>query len=637
MDRQYRERRLTAILSADVVGYSRLMGEDEAGTLAALKAHHRQLIAPKAAQYHGRTVKLMGDGVLMEFGSVADAVLFAVEVQCAMQARNAGTAPERRITYRIGINIGDIIVEAEDIYGDCVNIAARLEGLAEPGGICIARNVFNQVKGKLALDFAALGERTVKNIAEPLSVYKVILNDKAARLATPVGEAAPEPRRWSGATAVALVSLLLLAGIVFWWRPWLPAVAPVPLQQATYPIPDKPSIAVMPFDNLSDDPDQAYFADGMAEDLITDLSKISGLFVIARNSSFAYKDRQVTLRQIAEDLGVRYILEGSVRRAGEQMRINAQLIDTATGGHLWAERYDGRFAEVFDLQDKVTESIVTALAVKLTVEDRKALARPDRPVNLEAYELVLRGRAKLAQARREAAVEARRLFERAIALDPGYARAYVNLGLLHYHEWRYWGLERDRNMARALELGREAIRLDDSAAGAHLLTALVLQWKGEHETADREADRVLAMGGLQAETLGNLGGYLWRAIRYREAVGILERAIRLDPLHTPDWLMWLGHCYLRLGQPEKALGVLERGAAQAPNYVAVRLYLAMAYAQLDRMEDARAQMHEVLRINPKFSIAAYLNYVGENVRYRDALDKDAEIMARIGFPTGAGD
>jgi tetratricopeptide (TPR) repeat protein len=272
------------------------------------------------------------------------------------------------------------------------------------------------------------------------------------------------------------------------------------------------------------------------------------------------------------------------------------------------------------------------LAVKLTIEDRKALENSGRPLNLDAYEYVLRGRAKLAQANRQATIEARKLFENAIEADPRYARAYVNLGLLHYHEWRYWGLDRDRNMDRALELAREAITLDEASAGAHVLIALVLQWRGEHIAADDEADRVLSMGSLQAETLGNLGAYMWWATRYREAVDLLERAIRLDPLHTPDWLMWLGHSYLHLEAPEEAAAVLETGVKRAPDYPGVHLFLAVSYAMLDRMEEARAQMNEVLRINPKFSIEAWVRYAGKNFRYRDGVDRDAKILAQIGFP-----
>ena len=625
------ERRLAAILAADVVGYTRLMGADEAGTLARLKALRGEVIDPEIAAHNGRLVKLMGDGALVEFASVVDAVACAVAIQREMAARDEDMPEDRRITFRIGINLGDVIVDGDDIYGDGVNIAARLEGLAEPGGICVSRTVFNHVKGKVDFGFDDLGEREVKNIPEPVRIFKVLLDAPAAEHTAAPAPAAKRSLRWPLAAA-GLVALVIVAGLALWQRPWEPREEPASVEAMAFPLPDRPSIAVLPFINMSDDPNQDYFADGMTEDLITDLSKLSGLFVIARNSSFSYKGQQVKVRQVAEELGVRYVLEGSVRRAGDQVRINAQLIDATTGGHLWAERYDGTLADIFALQDRVTEKIVSALAVKLTIEDRKALENSVRPLNLDAYEYVLRGRAKLAQANRQATIEARKLFEKAIEADPKYARAYVNLGLLHYHEWRYWGVDRDRNMARALELARKAITLADASAGAHVLLALVLQFRGEHEAADREADRVLSIRGLQAETLGNLGGYLWRAVRYREVVDILERAIRLDPLHTPDWLMWLGHSYLRLELSETATAVLERAVKRAPDYVAVHLYLAMSYAMLDRMEEARTQMNEVLRINPKFSIEAYVRYAGRNFRYRGALDRDAEIMARIGFP-----
>jgi len=624
------ERRLAAILAADVVGYSRLMEADEEATVRTLGTY-REIIEGLVASHHGRVFGSAGDSVIAEFASPVEAVRCAVDIQRQLEAHNVDLAEDRRMRLRIGVNLGDVIVEGDNLLGDGVNIAARLETLADPGGISLARSVFDQVKKQLDLGYEYLGEHEVKNIAEPVQVYRVLTEPEAAGKI--IGETKRATQSWKRMALAAVVFVLIgVAGAVTWLRPWEPTIEPASVERMAFPLPDKPSIAVLPFSNMSDDPSQDYFADGMTEDLITDLSKISGLFVIARNSSFSYKGQQVKVRQVAEDLGVRYVLEGSVRRAGDQVRINAQLIDATTGGHLWAERYDGALADVFALQDRVTEKIVSALAVKLTIEDRKALEHSGRPLNLDAYEYVLRGRAKLAQANRQATIEARKLFEKAIEADPKYTRAYVNLGLLHYHEWRYWGLDRDRNMARALELAREAITLADALAGAHVLLALVLQFRGEHEAADREADRVLSMGGLQAETLGNLGGYLRRATRYREAVDLLERAIRLDPLHSPDWLMWLGHSYLRLAVPEKAAAMLETGVKRAPDYVAVHHFLALSYAMLDRMEEARAQMNEVLRINPKFSIEAYVRYAGRNTRDRDALDREAEIMARIGFP-----
>ena len=329
------ERRLAAILAADVVGYSRLMGDDEAGTLAALKAYREELIDPTIADHSGRLVKLMGDGALVEFASAVDAVVCAVALQEAMAARNIEAPEQRRIVLRIGINIGDLIVEGDDLYGDGVNIAARLEGLAEPGGICVSGKVYEEVKNKVAFGFEDLGEQRVKNIAEPVQVFRVSAGGPAVRPKSRSG------RRRQAILAAAVLLIAVLAGLAIWQRPWETREEPVAIERMAFPLPDKPSIAVLPFDNLSEDQAQGYFADGMTEDLITDLSKISGLFVIARNSSFSYKGRQAKVREIAEDLGVRYVLEGSVRRAGDQVRINAQLIDATTGGHLWAERYDG--------------------------------------------------------------------------------------------------------------------------------------------------------------------------------------------------------------------------------------------------------------------------------------------------------
>ncbi len=421
------ERRLAAILAADVVGYSRLMGEDETGTLDALRAHREELIEPKIAEHEGRVVKLMGDGLLAEFPSAVEAVHCAVEIQHTMGERNAAVPAERRIVYRIGINIGDIIVEGDDIYGDGVNVAARLEGLAEPGGICVRRNVRNQVRDKLDIDFEELGEVAVKNIARPVRAFSVVLDAKAAALVTPVVQRAdkPERPRWIVA-AVAVIVLLFAAGGAFWWQPWAPDVQLASLERMAFPLPDKPSIAVLPFTNMSDDPEQEYFADGITDDLITDLSKVSGLFVIARNSSFAYKGKTVTIRQVAEELGVRYVLEGSVRRAGDQVRINAQLIDAMTGGHLWAERYDRDQDDLFAMQDDVIEKIVSALAVRLTDTEQEQLTRIPTD-NLEAYDYYLRAEQEGFYNISSTGTFNRTLsfYKRAIELDPAFADAYA--------------------------------------------------------------------------------------------------------------------------------------------------------------------------------------------------------------------
>jgi adenylate cyclase len=356
------ERRLAAILAADVVGYSRLIEADEAGTLAALKSHRGTLIEPKIAQYHGRIVKLMGDGLLAEFPSAVEAVHCAVEIQYAMAERNGYVPEERRITYRVGINIGDIVVEDDDIFGDGVNIAARLEGLADPGGICISRPVHTQIVDKLDLTFEDLGEQQVKNIAKPVMVYRVALDTKAAALITPVvqGIARSKHRRWLVAGAAAAL-LVLAVGGALWWQPWAPD--------------DKPSIAVLPFDNLSGDPDQEPLSDGITEDIITELSRFRELFVIARHSTQTYKGKPVKVQKVAEDLGVRYVLEGSIRKTGNQIRINAQLIDATSGRHIWAERYDRDLSDLFSIQDEIVGTIVTSLAVKVHEAERARTRR----------------------------------------------------------------------------------------------------------------------------------------------------------------------------------------------------------------------------------------------------------------------
>ncbi|MEE9570426.1 MAG: adenylate/guanylate cyclase domain-containing protein, partial [Gammaproteobacteria bacterium] len=417
------------VLSTDVVGYSRLMGNDEAGTLATLNRQRRELIEPKSVQYHGRTVKLMGDGALMEFGSVVDAVTFAIEMQCAVRELNVDVPRDQQIVYRIGINIGDIIVQGDDIYGDGVNVAARLEGLAQPGGICVARNVVNQVKGKIDLAFDDLGEQTVKNVAEPIQVFQVRLDGTAP--ATPAPTPVTGTRRRLPAIAAGLVLSLIAIGGLVWWAPWVPRIEPASVAAMAFPLPDRPSIAVLPFSNMSEDASQEYFADGMTEDLITDLSKISGLFVIARNTTFTYKGQTVAPRKVAEDLGVRYILEGSVRRAGDQVRINAQLIDATTGGHLWAERYDGGLSDVFALQDRVTRNIVEALAISLKPNEIAKSARAETS-NQEAYDAFLRGWAYYRQYTPRDVTRAIPHFERAIAVDPDYSRAYAALASIYW-------------------------------------------------------------------------------------------------------------------------------------------------------------------------------------------------------------
>ncbi len=479
------QRRLAAILAADVVGYSRLMGEDESGTLDRLQAHRRELIDPAIAARGGRMVKLMGDGTLVEFASVVDAVQCAVEIQRAMTLRNAEVPEAWRIAFRIGINLGDIIVEDDDIYGDGVNIAARLEGLAAPGGICVSGKVHDEVLGKVELGFEDQGLQPVKNIARPVRVYRVLPD-----------AAAPVDDRQASE------------------------------QSAPLPLPDKPSIVVLALQNMSADPEQDYFADGIAEDIITDLSKVSGLLVIARNSAFAYKGRAVDLKQICRELGVRHALEGSVRKAGNRVRITTQLIDGATGGHVWAERYDRELTDIFEVQDEVTREIVGALKVRLTPDERRRVASRGTD-NIEAYDWYLRGRELAMRHSRDDVAESRPLLERAIALDSGFAPAYAYLGLGHALDYvNRWSADPERSLTLAREVADRAVELDGSEPQAHYCRAVVHIWQRQLDDGIVDARRALALDPNFADAHGTLGAALHYAGRSAEALAQYERMAR---------------------------------------------------------------------------------------------------------------
>lgn len=420
------KRKLTAILSADVEGYSRLMGEDEESTVRTLTAY-REIMSSLIQQYRGRVVDSPGDNLLAEFSSVVDAVQCGVEIQQVLKARNAGLPESRRMEFRIGVNLGDVIEEGERIYGDGVNIAARVEGLAEKGSICISGSAYEQIKNKLALGYEYLGEHEVKNIVEPVRVYKAQIEPVVKR-----AEKRAVLRRWQW-EALAAVAVLVLGAVAFWnfyLRPQPPTEEVASVEKMALPLPDKPSIAVLPFVNMSGDPEQEYFSDGITEDLITDLSQISGLFIIARNSTFAYKGKPVKIKQVAEDLGVRYVLEGSVRKADKQVRINVQLIDVTTGHHIWAKRYDGYIENIFALQDKITQKIVAALAVKLTAGEKEQVARKETD-SVAAYDAFLKGWGHYLRHTPEDFAKAVSHFEKAVELDPNYGRAYASMALIY--------------------------------------------------------------------------------------------------------------------------------------------------------------------------------------------------------------
>jgi len=485
------KRKLTAILTADVEGYSRLMGEDEDATVRTITAY-RELMSTLIQQHRGRVVDSPGDNLLAEFTSVLDAVRCAVETQEELKARNAELPENRRMAFRIGINLGDVIQEGERIYGDGVNIAARVEGLAQGGGVCISGTVYDHIENKLALGYEYLGEHAVKNIVKPIRVYRVLMEPGAAASEVTMEKRAL-PRQWRWITLAAVVALVMGAMAVwnFHFRPSPPPKDVASEKNMAFPLPDKPSIAVLPFVNMSGDPEQEYFADGMTEDLITDLSKISGLFVIARSSTFTYKRKPLKIRQIAEELGVRYVLEGSVRKAGEKVRINAQLIDATAGGHLWAEHYDGHIGDVFALQDRIRRKIVAALAVKLTTGEREHVARKET-ANVAAYDALLQGREYVHRLTPEDFAKALSYFEKAIQLDPNYAKAYAALAGA-YSSGSWMGLLTSLGVswfeARLKAHKYLQMAMKEPTSLAHQANSNMLLFRRQHQEAIAEAER----------------------------------------------------------------------------------------------------------------------------------------------------
>jgi adenylate cyclase len=617
------KRKLATILSADVEGYSRLMGEDEAQTVKTLTAY-REIMAELITQHRGRVVDSPGDNVLAEFTSVVDGVQCAVAVQKELQARNAELPKNRRMEFRIGINLGDVIEEGDRIYGDGVNIAARLEALADPGGLCISKTAFDQIETKLPLGYEYLGEQTVKNIAKPVGAYRVLMEPRVTVAEEIEGRKAWPLRRtaiFAGAMAVLVVAVAV--GI---WRFYLRPAPPVEVaspERMAYPLPDKPSIAVLPFVNMSGDPEQEYFSDGITEEIITALSKVPRLFVIARNSTFTYKGKPVKVQKVAEELGVRYVLEGSIRMAGDRVRITAQLIDAITGHHLWAERYDRDMKDIFALQDEITLKILMALQVKLT-EGEQRVIRGRGTDNLDAYLKFLQSDEHADRFTKEDNALARQLAEEAIALDPGYAMAYLRLGGTHLMDLMYGSSESSRQSLRlAEELVHKALALDANLAEAHAFLGRIYLTKRQHEKAIAEGERALALAPNSDFVHAALAFTLRYAGRPEEAIGLYKKAIRLNPI-PPVWYVWgLGFSHFILGQYEEAIAEFRKALHRAPHSQFSHLILAAIYSELGREEDARAAAAEVLRINPTFSLERW----AKTHMYKNQADIDRVVEA----------
>ena len=579
------ERRLAAILAADVAGYSHLMGADEEGTLAQLKAHRRALVDPKITEHRGRIVKTTGDGMLVEFASVVDALRCAVEVQRGMIERNAEVPQHKRIEFRVGIHQGDIIVDGGDIFGDGVNIAARLEGLAEPGGICVSGRVHEDALGKLDLAFEDAGPQQLKNIERPMRVYRV---------------------RPTGAAAGPRSALTL---------------------------PDKPSLAVLPFQNMSGDPEQDYFTDGMVEDIITALSRIRWLFVIARNSTFTYKGRAVDVKQVGRELGVRYVLEGSVRKAANRVRITGQLVDTSTGAHLWADRFDGALENIFDLQDQMTASVVGAIAPKLEhAEIERAKRKPTE--SLDAYDYFLHGTASLHQGTREATSEALRLFYRAIELDPDFASAYGMAAWCYdLRKWNGWmvdrtqeGLETGRLARRAAELGR-----DDAVAlctGGFALAHVV----GDLDEGAACIDRALLLDpnlAIAWHFRGWVSCYLGQPEDAIERVG---RAMRLSPFDPFNFLAQgaIAVSHFIAGRYDEASSWAQKAVREQPNFAPALRIFAASCAMAGRLEEAQKAMIGVRQLDPALRISDVRQVTP--IRRPEDLARYEEGLRKAGLP-----
>ncbi|HKP23412.1 MAG TPA: adenylate/guanylate cyclase domain-containing protein [Dongiaceae bacterium] len=574
-------RRLSTILAADVVGYSRLMEVDEAGTLTALNARRRDLINPAVARHDGRIVKTMGDGFLIEFVSVVEAVQCAIDLQDGMETANADLTDDRKMRLRIGINLGDVIVEADDLYGDGVNIAARLQALAESGWVLISGTVYDHLKNKVAAGFEFLGEKHVKNIAQAVRVYRVLPGAKDA------GSRKHRPRArllLRAGAGLALSAVAIVAALVIWPDVWKPTTT-----DSSLPLPEKLSIAVLPFTNMSGDPEQSYFADGITDDLITDLSQVSDLFVISRNSTFAYKGRSVDPRQVAKELGVRYVLEGSVQRAGDKIRINAQLIDASSGGHVWADRYDGSLSDVFSLQDDVTRSITNALSLRLTDEDKQILGRRETTVPA-AYDAFLRGWEHFLLGTSEDYIKAIPHFEQAIQLDPNYGRAYAALALdYHWKATTAWnrGVSDffstevtsaiDRNLAEAKK---------HPTSTSHQVAGLMAFGYGFSGDAIAEFSEAIALDPSDSWSYAYMARSLAFVGKPKEALQYIRTAMRLDPHHPPVFLAFLGLAQFGMEDYEGASVSLREATRLNPDDAAGLLLLGAAEAYLGHKAEA---------------------------------------------------
>jgi adenylate cyclase len=621
------KRKLTSIFSADAVGYSRLMEDDEATTVRTLTSY-REVISTLIKQHNGMVVDSPGDNLLAEFASVVDAVQCAVSVQNEISARNEDLAEHRKMQFRIGINLGDVIQEGERIYGDGVNIAARLEALADPGGICISKTAFDQIEKKLPYGYEFIGDQTVKNISKPVGAYRLVLEPRVTVAGEPEREKRTPVRRMP--ILIGIAAVIVLAVVIGIWQFYVrsPSVEPASVDQMAHPLPEKPSIAVLAFDNLTGDPSQEYFSDGIAEQIITVLSNVGELFVISRNSSFSYKGKPVKVQQVSEELGVRYVLEGSVRRSGDRVRITAQLIDAIKGQHLWAENYDRELKDIFEIQDEITMKIVTSLRVKLTSGEQARIM--EKVKNPDVFLKVLKVDSLLRDPTKESVIRSGQLAQEIIDTEPEYAIGYRLLGW-YCMQLADQGISPSENLKRAFELAQKTLSIDESDASAHSLLGQIYLLNRNYEKAIASGKRSVELqpnGALLHLLLGNTLSYAGRA---DEAIAHIKQAFRLTPLSFYLYYYNLGRCYVQKGQYEDALAEYKKALQRAPNHPGIHISLACAYALLDREEEARASAKKALELYPNFTISEYSNSL--SLHKDQAFKKLAvDAMRKAGFP-----
>jgi adenylate cyclase len=576
-------RKLRAILSADAKGYSLLMADDETFTIQILQAY-RYLMSDLIIQYSGRVVDSPGDNLLAEFPSAVDAVECAMAIQKRLKKENDRLVEGKRLEFRMGVNIGDVVQDGDRIYGSGVNIAARIEGISDPGGICVSRSAYDQVKDKLDFTFEYVGEHEVKNIKEPVRVYKVLLE----------------------------------SGL------------PAPLADEPLELPDKPSIAVLPFVNMSGDPGQEYFSDGLTEQIINGLCKVLDLFVIARNSSFAYKGKSVNVKQVAKELGVRYILEGSVQKAGDRVRITAQLIDSTVGYHLWSENFDREISDIFTLQDEITLKLINTMKVELIYGEQARLWGAATK-NLQAFDLHMRGDEHFFRNNASDNKQARKFYEEAISIDNTFALAYTNLGFTHMIDILYgWTNSPMKSFEAAGINAQKALAINNSIDLPHLLLGWVNLFKRQHDEAIKEAERAVELNPNGAEALANLALFLIFSDKVESAIKLLKRAFRLNPIPPPHYYYFLAGAYRSIGDYEKAIESAKKSLNSDPDQLQPYLTLAASYSSLDRTEDARKAVEEILRIDPDFSLEYHANTLPS--KNQENLNKYINALRKAGLP-----